>query len=1689
MSAALSKLPSGAEEIRKTIHRNLLRAAQLTVVPIQSIGHSDVEQRRYQQQGPLLAKLLLLVTRHPSEDTKSHRHVLLCGVVAIWRTLFAQSDSNVHSSPEAFRRHSLVVDDLLEVSIALFAQIQNEENSVHLYMVLLEILTHSNAPQHKSAVLNALAHVPNQSVLVRVYPGLVSRIVRVLPRMRESDFRRAITVLEVWIKAALACNCGGMRCENAKDSVKETWVHKTSEAVTLILDRYRAAHTQKLGDLCAACMSRNCLPTAFLTRLLDHVCMMLSREALWEDAARIMASATLAAKLALCRIVDGYLRKHADSEMALIAYQGYAYVEMHVPGMEPLDEYVVLGMLYAAAKPPNDNECVPLERSHLLALCDAPPDFALFTEPREEVFSRVAAQYISRMPPSLQVQNISEIVECFVAGVESEMNAAQLLTLLRGLLSHGTTALRDVACDVVEVVVLTVIEPGSSTQTLCLSALALLCVLFSQYRLSVPRHQICDILFWLLPWCVADSGAISHYARSLLLHLGVNHHFASEESGSGHEQLSWPTSNTLIPSDKSAVLQTLLRFYKTLLVNRCVRDLKLSKFGGQSVSHRVSDVLFVLLHYRLLGVKDLFDLALHLERSWVIPESAVNAEMTLGFSGPDANSDLTALYCYAFMAHYIDRQYEVLDNVESNMIEHMKGQFELEGRNGKAVSASLPVALRPSETVPASDHSQPTPHDQQCIGSCIFGDEHMTLKSSEHTDSNKVHVRTIRAANHWSGSRFPDGTMQWKDATQRTSQATFKGHLIKPSSLSDDTFASPTQLGGSQRFQHSPLIEVIGEEPQSRVESISKPASAPKSTANDQLLQELQHWHNSPLKGDHGVIPKGRGSILGAPEQDTSRTDIILPSHTSENESGKTLSSTSKVVLSETQDTPRNEVHTGVKKADKPLAPAQNTDEAVAQQEDDPEEAIDGVGCEESSSELNFKDHRLAVVTLISTRCRYHLSSASPEAHYVALFAMYRSFCAFSRNVPVMRVRLYECWDALMDCMERSMRNLRSMSLVLGIMTIATRNAYNFVERWLVDVFAKIADLVVSEAADNCVTSADEAHGSVRFKFTTQLLEFVEEVSSRVVNRSLFANLLLIALLMCRSTAPAVERATASVLQHLFRKNPAAVTKVLMHTGSHTAESAAVLRSVLERDVRRLLPQRTRSAGRVSVAPDGTFGVLRNLLRRRGNPIALEGCSAPRMILRELEARGIPVQLSRANGVKSLAPSVCRAINELYQSNNFFASRVAGHEVSPDGRRLTVKCAEQAVPVANFRFFVRDPEHGAEVDVGNMQMVRSSSSTIPRGKFTEEPNGALQRLLFGRSGALARLDPALFNSVKGTGLWSNLEYAIWRAPDGKLYMHCYCDGRGVTRKVDYTVANLFSGGGAQLRAGLMDLDLLGTGIQGHLGAKIALGEWYKMSKKHRLSASLTYDSLRKAIWMDRAGDTVAFTVAAHCRARDLMRILRLRKSETGEGVPKASLGATVYSSAGPDRYRLGLAGDAETLQLRGNAQSTGCDLLGKPVSTQQAIAIKVPVETLSKRDGSWRDKVYVRCQHKATAPVGACDVALGVRYGSDMRHSGFRGKSPSGRYYLMLAGEVTRRWLPQKPWTIIRPGMFLDILCALGGSDSVNTPRVFAFSAGVIVKVLGLGVSLAITELPRNMPGGLKDVLTALKQSFYMQSA
>ncbi|GFE55412.1 TELO2-interacting 1 homolog isoform X3, putative [Babesia ovis] len=1424
--STLADYPS-TSEVTKGVYDNLFRVVKLVSNHLYTFcgyrdqqrysdeqhlrnpGGNDLDQggHCYYKQGQTLLKLLKLLV--DSCDTSTWDIDALCqGLLSSWRILFATSDSNISSSIEAFKRSSLVIDDLVDITTGLFPRVQREAHVVNLCMILLETLCYTETPKHKSLLLQALVHVPGS--INHVYPGVISRIMTQLPRLRESDFARALRVLETWVPSALACDCTGPHCWRRKDTTMATHADKTSEAICLVLSRYGRVRPQHMTGLCISSLRCGCLSQAVFASIQGHVILLLGDNSLWDDARRIVSEAPAFFKTALRSDTTALIRSTEDRQHALNVYLGYAELEKQIPALSALDHYVIMDMLYASAELPSQDHS-SFQRLPRLSLCEAPVDFGKFSEPREHVFRRAARDHIGRLAPVEQRQMVSDILDMFIVGLDDTTKALRLLSMLGGLLSSGSIGLSHVVTEVIDVVLFKVIDQDNLPAESHLAVLSLMCVIFSNYQVELPKHQVADLLFWSLPWCLSDSEHTANYAKALLHHLARCHFQADSLEPSARMDLVATTQDT-----NGYGIPCFLQFYKNLLITRCIRELKRSSLGSTNAAYNIADVLFVLLHYKLPSVKDLFDLVVQFERCWPLLRDLDTSRGT----------ELQLLYSYAFIAYNVDTRFDEL--------------------------------------------------------------------------------------------------------------ATTKG------AFTDDT------------------------------------ATRPKLPPGDNSI---------PALSTNGNQTTGTGQA----------------------------NSVSLCVDTCTQD----------------------------------------------ESPLDYKDRRLAVSTIIATRCRYHLSHSNAEVCYVALFALQRCFMSFEHNVPILRVRLYECWDPLIHCMERNMRNLRVMTSIIGIMTIGTKRSYNFVERWLVDVFAKLADLMVVEASQHCVTQADESNRSIRFKFTLTVLEFVLEVSSRVVNRELFSKLLLISLLLCNSTAPSIEQLTVCVLRELYTKNAAITLEALMHTGTNSDQA-----------------------------------VFRRLLEPRSPAIQLEGCHNPGRLLQELCSSGITDDLVAKRGTKTLAKTAAHTINEFYRANHFFASQVTSCALDSKKGSLSIKCVEQGIPAANFKFFVSDPVKGIDIDLNGMELVTSSSTRLKRAKYREEPNDRLKRFLFANSPTLFNLDPAFFCSIQRSGLWRNIDYTIWRSSDGQLHLHCYCDGTGITRGIDYTVTNMLSKEGAQLRLGIHDIDLFNTGFQTQLMADIGIRDWYKMSPRHKISASLTYDVLRRTVWSDRSADTVALTLAAQCGVKDFVRLMKRHKDVDGDhsgtttnGGDAPTISTIVLFNSGHRHGKLTLCADPNHFEFKTDMQAQFKDPRTVPnlvrkifrlnfprgISAANSFHVKLPrVKT---------DPFYLQSRNITSTTVGTYDVDLGFRFGTCSSQSGFRGTIPHTGHYLMLATDVMRSVSPNKFWNVIKPGIFLDLLLRLSG---VEDTRLCSFSAGILVKILGIGVSLSLSEIPQNMPSGLRDLFSALRQSFYL---
>lgn len=504
-------------------------------------------------------------------------------------------------------------------------------------------------------------------------------------------------------------------------------------------------------------------------------------------------------------------------------------------------------------------------------------------------------------------------------------------------------------------------------------------------------------------------------------------------------------------------------------------------------------------------------------------------------------------------------------------------------------------------------------------------------------------------------------------------------------------------------------------------------------------------------------------------------------------------------------------------------------------------------------------------------------------------------------------------------------------------------------------------------------------------------------------------------------------------------------------------------------------------------APAAAVCGFPSLLWPKQQEIDLEGCSVKEEAMKILERQGITDSLRHHGQAKLVASTVSQKMDELYRANNFFGSSVVSYEISDDGRRLKLKCVEKGVPKANFKFFIRDEENGKTIDVSSMDLIRSSSTYMPQGKFREASNQALMNVLFGNQDVLVQFHEEVFSSIQRSEVWSNLEYAIWHSKDGHYHLHVFADGSGVTRRIDYTLTNLFSKDGARLRVGVWNSDLLGTKLLAEMSTDLALKEWYKMSPNHKVNISVTFNSLRNAIWKENAGNTVVMKVAASSSAHDFLRIAGVRKPVEGEKAPNALMSTSLFMNAWPSKCKIQVAADSETLQFKSEKQTIDVTARNVPVSTNAKVVIKAPLDVINKREPGWQKKVYLNCNYNVATKIRDNDTSISLKLGTNKLHSGFRGeKQKDGGMYIMLTTDVIRTLTQNRPLSHIKPGVYLDLLCTIDKDGEEVTNHAFEYSAGVMVKVLGISISLALSELPKHVTGNLENLVYGIKKNLYL---
>ncbi|KAK1441789.1 hypothetical protein BgAZ_501210 [Babesia gibsoni] len=891
------------------INDSVLNMTQVAVAGLTKLSREDMERQSHRQQIHAVMELMkLMVELHI--DTPAASSIIVLGIAHVWRLLFCQSDSTMDTTTERLRLHSAKLVDLLHLVTCAYSNLDCQQHYVQLCYIMLELFRLTDVKQHICSTLDTLATLPMNVDLFQIYPGLVSRIVVKLSKLRESEFASAMNVLSVWIKGAL----NERICSECKSQTAETiaaMASKTSEAICHIFNKYSKVYGQHMSGLCAACLTCSGMSSDAFQCLYQYLVMLLCDQARIQLVREILLKSPDNAKLGLWREVTSFI-KSKDPD-AIKVYLGYMELYSSVPGLEELDSYIATGLIYGSVNLPTIESDSSVKSFSALALFDDRMIDLCVNSEQEQLFTKAAALCVAKMPLTMQKQCISTLIDCLINKNEDTLAVARVLTILHGFLSAGDPQLGTVIPDLVDTIMVNVLPKHRQNAIVELSSIYLLSVVFSLYCPELPQQQICDILFWSLPLCVSGNEKTVNSARVLLAKMSTHQ---LKKSGAAND----------------TGVRPLLRYYKNLLVSRCIRELR----NTQGIVENVAKVIYALLCYCQLGVKDIFDVTLELDKCCQHQEMVGTMPDLSRVATKREEVNLHALYCYAHLARYIDEQFDQL----------------------------------------------------------------------------------------------------WK----------------------------PEELMDEKRL---------------------------------------------PI--------------------DSLATSTAIVTH----KSGK-------------------DVELG----------------------------------EEVTYEQDFRDKRLAVATLISTRCRYYICGSSTEARNAALFAIHRCIGAFSRNIPVMRIRLYETWDSLFLCMEQNIGNLRTMASIFGILTIAANKSFDFVERWLIDILDKLSEMLIEECKSNNVTMADEANASIRFKFSIAMLHFILEVSSHVINRDLFSKLFLVVLLMCRSTAPSVEKLAASALANLYRKNPPLVRNVLVHAGYGDPASLALLRFALKRDLSKVIPKGARLCRLLPLAID-----------------------------------------------------------------------------------------------------------------------------------------------------------------------------------------------------------------------------------------------------------------------------------------------------------------------------------------------------------------------------------------------------------------------------------------------------------------------------------------------------------------------
>lgn len=1009
--AISSSKDADSDDVSHGANDNVLTMARMVVSGMTKMKKADLAKAHITQHLCSVIQILLLLETIPMDNPEKYE-VIVIGVSHLWRLLFCKSDDCMDTTPEALSKRSSQLTDLLDLVSSAYLDQTTTKSSVQLSYIMLEIFRHTDVNNHIEKILVTMTTVPKCENPLKIYPGLVSRIVVNLSKMRESDFARAMKVLESWIQEVIIRKFTRAPCKDDMKETMDTMIKKTGEAVHHIFEKYWKRYWTHMTGLCTIAVNFKFFEDKTIRLLQTSMIQLLRDKDSRPALQKVMREASEHTKLGLWKEVSTFIA--GQSPDALQIYLGYVDLRSQVRELPPLDEYITSELVFKLAETPVIEDVSSSVKFSTLALSeDVAPDLLdQFSTKDASFFMKVASIHMDTLAPDAQKQCVSKLIHK-ISSLDEEDDATlgTMLTLLHAFLATGAESLESLASDILDLITIKVIAAGIVDDVIDLCTVSALAALFGMYDADITHMQVCNILFWSLGLCVAGNETTINQAKSLVSN--INEHqmrqgFYSSDLGT----------------------KPLLCYYKNLLVSRCIKELREEGDGSEPVSK----VLYMLLIYNEIEVKDMFDIALQLEHG-------KGSEIDIGYM-PDLHlppplnpgAKLYTMYCYAFIARQVDVRYNEYDSPGERTLKNV------------------------------------LPYDEELKGirreGLVEGKENSTKNDTEEVQEPAIEIAK-EIVNEVAGEVADNVATEAKVANE------------------DET--APEDL---------------------------KEAKDAREAENEELNNVAEEKPEDP-------------ACIGE------ATDEASEDASTDSQSHETLMFLQKASME--LDIPHDK-------------------------RDDP--------C--------FKDARMATATVVATRCRYHLNDANSEVKSVALQAIHRCFRAFSHDVEVLRVRLYEVWDPLFVCMEDNIRNLRLLTPLFGILTIAVRFAYDFVEKWLLQIFDKLTDLIIDECKKTNVTNADEANGTMRFKFSVAFLHFVLPISSAVINRKLYSKILAIALVMCRSTACTVEILVTRILRNLFYKNPPLIRNVLLRAGSNDPASVALVKFAVKRDLTNLVPKGAR---------------------------------------------------------------------------------------------------------------------------------------------------------------------------------------------------------------------------------------------------------------------------------------------------------------------------------------------------------------------------------------------------------------------------------------------------------------------------------------------------------------------------------